>query len=100
MRASIYTTLPTKILSFLGNFNGGMESIALKDFCNIYSLTSLVNKPNYYENPLNPSCIDSILTNSPKHFQNFNLFETGLSDFHKMVVAVMKTSYLTLEPKK
>ena len=49
---------------------------------------------------MNPSCIDLILTNSPKYFQNSNVFQTGLSDFHKMVVTVMKTSYRKLESKK
>ena len=29
---------------FLGDFNAGMEHSALKDFCNLYSLTSLINR--------------------------------------------------------
>ena len=30
---------------FLGDFNAGMEHSALKDFRNLYSLTSLINRP-------------------------------------------------------
>ena len=39
------------------------------------------------------------MTKSPKYVQDPNVFETGLSDFHKMVVALMKTCYFTLELK-
>ena len=40
-----------------------------------------------------------ILTNSPKYFQNSNVFGTVLSEFHKTVVVVMKASYRTLQLK-
>ena len=40
-----------------------------------------------------------ILTNSPKYFQNSNVFGTVLSEFHKTVVIVMKASYHTLQLK-
>ena len=37
-----------------------------------------------FKNPNNPSCIDLIVTNRPKSFQNSMVIETGLSGFHKM----------------
>ena len=40
-----------------------------------------------------------ILTNSPKYFQNSNVFGTVLSEFHKTVVIVIKASYRTLQLK-
>ena len=43
--------------------------------------------------------MDLILTNCPHSFQNSCVIETGLSDFHKMVVTVMKTTYRKLEPR-
>ena len=76
-----------------------METIALKGICNLYSLISMINKPTCYTNPMNRSRIDLILTNSSKYFQNSNVFETGLSNFHKMVITVMKTSYGKHKPK-
>ena len=84
---------------FLGDFNAGMEHSALKDFCNLYSLTSLINRPTCWKNPSKPTCIDLILTNRPTFFQNTNVIETGLSDFHKMVVSIIKTSFRKLKPK-
>ena len=59
----------------------------------------MINKPTYYKNPDRPSCIDLILANCPRSFQNSCVIETGLSDFHKMVVTVMKTTYRKLEPR-
>ena len=52
-----------------------------------------------YKNPANPSCIDLILTTLPRSFQNSSVLETGLSDFHKMIVTVLKTTFQRLPPK-
>ena len=51
------------------------------------------NRPRCFKNPEKPSWIDLILTNCPRSFQNSCTIETGLSDFHKLVVTVMKTTY-------
>ena len=71
----------------------------MKDFCDSYGFKSLVKVPTCFENPENPSCIDLILTNNPLSFQSSGVMETGLSDFHKMIGAVMKTTYQKLHPK-
>ena len=36
--------------NFLGDFNAGMQHSALKDFFNLHSLTSLINKPTCWKN--------------------------------------------------
>ena len=51
------------------------------------------------KNPENPTCIDLILTNHPLSFQNSCVLETGLSDFHKMTVTIMKASFQRLQPR-
>ena len=85
---------------FLVNFNAGMEHSALKDFCNLYSLTSLISKPICWKNPSKLTCIDLFLTNRSKFFENTNVTETGLSDFHKMVVTIMKPTFHKLKQTK
>ena len=45
------------------------------------------------------TCIDITLTNCPGSFQNSYVTETGLSDFHKMIVTVMKASNWKIEPR-
>ena len=84
---------------FLGDFNAGVKDTSVKSFCRSYNLTSMINKPTCYKNPDIPSCIELILTNCPRSFQNSCVIERGLSDFHKMVVTVMKTTYRKLEPR-
>ena len=64
----------------------------------MYRLKS-INDPTCFKNPENPSCIDLSLTNSPYSFQNSCVIETGLSDFHKMIVSVMRTTFQKLKPR-
>ena len=53
-------------------------------------MQSLIRNPTCYKNPANPTCIDLMLTNSNWSFQNSCTIETGLSDFHKIIVTVLK----------
>ena len=62
----------------------------MKRFTEIYKLRNLIKEPTCFKNPENPTCIDLILTNKPLSFKNTYVIETGLSGFHKMIVAVMK----------
>ena len=48
---------------------------------------------------MNPSCIDLILTNRCMSFQNTTTVETGLSDFHKMTITIMKTFFTKKKPE-
>ena len=83
-------------LHFLGDFNEGVEDTSVKIFCRSYNLTSMINNPSCYKNLDRPSGIDLILPNCPSSFQNSCVIETGLSNFHKMVVRVMITAYRKL----
>ena len=92
-------TTKYELLLFLGDFNVGMENSSIKTFCSNFNLTSMINKPTCYKNPDKPTCIDLILTNCPGSFQNSCVIGTGLSDFHKMIVTIMKTSNRKIEPR-
>ena len=83
----------------IGDFNVSPEESHMETFCESYGLKNLCKVPTCYKNPQNPSCIDLILTNSPLSFQSSGVIETGLSDFHKMTVTVMKTTFQKLDPK-
>ena len=41
----------------------------------------------------NPSCIDLILRNRPRHFYKLKIIETEIFDFHKTIKAVMKMHF-------
>ena len=67
-----------KIL-ILVDFNIGVEGQHMKAFRDNYNLTSLIKQPTFYKNPINPTCIDLILSNTPRTFQSPCFIETGLS---------------------
>ena len=81
-----------------GDFNTEPNELHMEDFCLNYNLSNLIKEPTCFKNPAHPSCIDLILTNFPKSFQNSMAIETGLSDFHKMTITVMKSHYKKLKP--
>ena len=76
-----------------------MTDANLKDFCYLYLLKNLIKKPTCFKNPGNPKTIDLILTNRPRCFCNSDTLETGLSDFHKLTVTVLKTFFKKRSPK-
>ena len=71
----------------------------MKSFCDNYSLKSLIRQPTCYKNFEKPTCIDLILTNIPHSFQSTCAIETGLSDFHLMVLTVIRKNFKKVKPR-
>ena len=74
----------------IGDFNVEPNEANMKTFCNQYKLKSLNKEPTCFKNVNKPSCIDSFLTNNSKCFEDCLTLETGLSDFHKLIVTITK----------
>ena len=85
------------IFLVIGDLNSEISEMALCEFCETFNLQNLVKNPTYYQNPSKPNCIDLILTNFPKWIQHTQTIETGLSDFHKLTVTVLKTHFPKLK---
>ena len=83
----------------IGDLSADINLECIKLFCQICDLSSLIKVPTCHKNLEKPSCIDLLLTNRPKKFQLSTVVETGLSDFHKMTVTIMKTSFEKLKPR-
>ena len=83
----------------LGDFKAETSNPIISEFWTTYDLKSLIKEPTCFRSLKNPTCIDLILTNRPKRFQNSNVFETGLSDFHKLTVTVLKAFFQKQKPK-
>ena len=82
-----------------GDFNIDIKEDILDEFLFEQNLDNLVKEPTCYKSIDNPSCIDLFLTNTRPCFQNTTTVETGLSDFHKMALTVMKTTFPKAQPK-
>ena len=77
----------------MGDFNAEPHDHFLMDFCDVYNLKNLIKVPACFKNPERPTRIDFMLTRSYRSFQNSCAIETGLSDFHKMIVTILKTYF-------
>ena len=51
------------------------------------------------KNPKDPSCIDLLLTNFKPSFMKTNVFETGISDHHKMISTIKELHFTRESPK-
>ena len=108
---SLYNRHKTTISSFLKDIEKEIDSLSSQyeniilpgDFnhepkVDTY-LKNLIKEPTCFKNPEKPSIIDLILTNKPKCFQHSCTYETGISDFHKMAITVMKVIFKKQKPK-
>ena len=88
-RSIVRTSLDSFMSSYdnflvTGDLNSEISETVMSEFCKTYNLQNLVKDPTCYKNPSKPTCIDLILTNFPKSFQQTQTIKTGLSDFHKL----------------
>ena len=65
----------------------------MKAFSNQYKLKSLNKEFTCFKNVNKPSCIDLFLISNSKYFEDCLTLETGLSDFHKLIVTIMNTKH-------
>ena len=75
------------------DFNAEESEPCLSQFLYEYNAKNIVKENTCFKNALNPSYIDLFITDSPLSFQNTIAVSNGLSDFHKLVITVMKMSF-------
>ena len=69
----------------------------LSDQNDTFSLTNLVTDSTCFKSNKG-SLINVMLTNKPKSFYKSHSFVTGLSDCHKLIVSILRTSFQKLPP--
>ena len=82
-----------------GDFNVQVGESSLDDFMLEFGAKCLVKDFTCFKSITNPSCIDLFLTNTSNSFQCTKTVSTGLSDFHKMIVTVLKTTFPKVKPR-
>ena len=87
-----------EIFFIVGDFNSEMVESAMQNFCGTYHLHNLIKDSIYFKNPEKPWCIDLLITNFPKPFLKSQTLETGLTDLHKLTLAVIKIHYKKQKP--
>ena len=95
----IYRQIYDKFL-LCGDFNSEHTELSILESLSKYDSKNVAMEKTYSENSENPRCIDLFLTNSVQSFQNTSVFVNGISDFHKMILTILKTSFPKSGPKK
>ena len=95
----IYTQKYEKIL-LTGDFNAEETELGLSNFMELYNLRNLVKEKTCFKSIHNPSCVDLFLTNCYRSFQKTVAVSTGISDCHKMIITVLKTTFQKAKPKE
>ena len=83
----------------IGDFNADKLEPCLSQFLFEVNAKNIVNEPTCFKSLSNPSYIDLVITNSSSNFQNTKTISTGLLDFYKMVVSVLKHTFHRSPPK-
>ena len=87
-------------LLLIGDYNQEETDSHLHNFMTNHGLNNIVKGKTCFENLDNPSCIDLILTNKSRSFQNTTTYDIGLSDCHHMVLTSMRCQIEKRDPKE
>ena len=91
-----YSNYEKKLL--VGGFNAQISDQHLSSFLYQHELSSIVKESTSFKNVSNRSCIDLFLTNSALSFQYTLTVSCGSSDFYKLVMTVLKTTFSKNKP--
>ena len=80
------------------DFNAEDDEPCLSNFLHQHDLYNLVKVGSCFKNSFKPTSIDLFLATKNTHFQNTVAVCIGLSDFHKLVLTVFKTSFDKSKP--
>ena len=81
-----------------GDFNIQENEKDTSDFLDKYNAINLVKVKTCFKSIENPSCVDLIIMNCNRSFQNTTAVSTGCSDVHKMVPPIIKTKFQKAKP--
>ena len=82
----------------MGDFNESETNAALDSFLDEQKCKNIIKNKTCFK-LVKGSCIDLILTNRPSLHQFTNVFETEISDHHRLIYTMLKSTYTKMEPK-
>ena len=83
---------------FMGDFNLESGNTIRTNLLGSDKLTTLIKTNTCFKDKM--SSIELILTNKKYSFKNNSSDETGLSDNHHMILSMLKSSFVKIEPKQ
>ena len=95
----IYSALYDKFV-LVRDFIAEESEDPLAYFLNCHNASNILRDKTCFKSLKNPSCIDLIITKKPGCFENIIATSIGLTDCHKFVTTVLKTSFKKVLPKE
>ena len=83
----------------MGDFNMIQNNPKFSELIDGHELCTLISQPTRFKS-VNPTCIDNFLTNKKTCFMKTLTFETGVSDHHKLICTMLRSTFAKRKPKK
>ena len=83
----------------MGDFNMTPNNPKLSELIDDHELCTLISEPTCFKS-INPTCIDNFLTNKKTRFMKTLTFETGVSDHHKLIGTMLRSTFAKGKPKR
>ena len=83
----------------MGDFNMVPNNPKLSELIDNHDICTLISEPTCFKS-INPTCIDNFLTNKKICFMKTLTFETGVSDHHKLISTMLRSTFAKGKPKK
>ena len=80
----------------MGDFNMTPSNPKLSELIERFTL---ISEPTRFKS-INSTCIDNFLTNKKTCFMKTLTFETGVSDHHKLIGTMLRSTFAKGKPKK
>ena len=82
-----------------GAFNSEETETVLSEFLNPHYAKNIVKEKTCFKSIKKPTCVDLLISNKEKCLKSATIIDTGLSDFHKMFLVVLKKKFEKVKPK-
>ena len=76
----------------MGDFNTTPNNPKLTELIDDHELFTLISEPTCLKS-INPTCIDNFLTNKKAPFMKTLTFETDVSDHHKLIGTMLRSTF-------
>ena len=83
----------------MGDFNMTLDNPNFNELIEDHELSTLISEPACFKR-INPTCIDNFLTSKKTRLMNTLTFETGVSDHHKLIGTMLRSTCGKGKPKK
>ena len=83
----------------LGDLNMEPTNQEMTTFMSDNNFINIIKSNKYFKTSTG-TCIDLLLANKPKNFQNTGVKETGVINHHLLIFSFLKTSFTKMPPNK